>query len=80
MDLPLLRPVRQSITTGLAKQIFAAAGSLTQTDAARSQESTGTYGAASDMLGVSALAALMLLVALFLSGAPWQLRAGLFVT
>ena len=80
VDLPRPRPVRQSITTGLAKQIFAAAGLLTEADAARSQEIISTDSAASDIIGVSVLAALILLVAVILSGTTWQFRAGLFVT
>ena len=77
VDLPLLRPVRQSITTGLAKQIFAATGLLTEADAARFREPSSTTSAVSDII---VLAALLLLVAVILSSTTFQFRAVLFVT
>ena len=76
VDMPRMRPV--FTTTGLAKQIFAAAGLLVQSDAAR-PESTDNEGAACQAWGVPALAAIMMLVAFIGSGAPWKVRAGIFV-
>ena len=77
MDLPLLRPVRESLTTGLAKQIFAAAGLLTEADAARFHEPSSSDSAVNYAVVV---AALLLLMAAILSSTTFQFRAFLFVT
>ena len=77
MDLPLLRPVRESLTTGLAKQIFAATGLLTGADAARFHEPSSSDSAVNYAV---VLAVLLLLMAAILSSTTFQFRAFLFVT